>query len=243
MINKETHFVQTATIGEAWREVMWLCIIAGWDFLVNGGSYIGQIRKQLRHVTIVIDKPGQRPLSPIMPPGLPGPTNDHKIEEYFEHYIMSDRVAKNESYTYGSYIAPQLDRIIQLLNDAKGNTNQACIAIGDKVTTFLNDPPCLRLCSFKVVDGHLELSVFFRSWDLYAGLPENLGGLQLLKEYVLGELNFPCQDGALIAYSDGLHLYDQYFPLCDTLNVDKITVSDKAKADKAEMGQSDGFNE
>lgn len=233
----EANFVRAVSIGEAWRDVMWLCIKNGWDFVVKGGSYEGQIRKQLSHVTIIIEQPWLRPLSPIMPVGTPGPTNDDKIEEYFARYIMSDEVAENEVYTYGSFIVKQVDRIIELLNNAKGNTNQACIAIGDNSTTFLGDPPCLRLCSFKVVEGRLVLTVFFRSWDLYAGFPENMGGLQLLKEYVLAHLTFPCGDGALIAYSDGLHIYDQYFDIANTLNVDKINVSDEALADKKEFAQ------
>ena len=236
MIEK-AQFIRATTIGDAWREVMWLCVRAGWDFVVKGGSYVGQIRKQLRYVTIVIDKPGQRPLSPVMPPGTPGPTNDEKIENYFARYIMSAEVAENEVYTYGTFIIGQVGRIIELLNKAKGNTNQACIAIGDATTTLLDDPPCLRLVSFKVVEGKLDMTVFFRSWDLYAGLPENLGGLQILKEYVLTYLDFPCEDGAIIAYSDGLHLYHQYFDLADSLNVDKISISEEAKADKAELSQ------
>lgn len=232
MIREDSNFVKARTIGEAWREVMWLCVKKGWDFLVKGGSYVGQIRKQLNHVTIIITEPGRRPLSPIMPPGKPGPTDEMKIEEYFERYILSGRMAENEVYTYGTFIVKQLNRIVELLNRAKGNTNQACIAIGDVDTTFLDDPPCLRLCSFKVVNGQLEMTVFFRSWDLYAGLPENLGGLQLLKEYVLAHLTFPCQDGAIIAYSDGLHLYDQYFKIVDDLNIDKVKVGAQAMEEK-----------
>lgn len=231
-MDNKAHFIQAVTIAEAWRDVMWLCVKAGWDFVVKGGSYVGQIRKQLNHVTVVITQPWQRPLAPIMPPSLPGPTNDDKIEAYFERYILSDRIEENEVYTYGTFIVQQLDRIIGILNKAQGNTNQACVAIGDVHTTFLDDPPCLRLCSFKVVNGTLEMSVFFRSWDLYAGFPENLGGLQLLKEYVLAHLDFPCIDGALIAYSDGLHIYQQYFDIVNALNVDKIQVSEQAIQDK-----------
>lgn len=228
----QSNFVKARTIGDAWREVMLLCVRNGWDFVVKGGSYVGQIRKQLRHVTIVIEEPGIRPLAPIMPPGIPGPTNDEKIEAYFERYILSDRKEENEQYTYGSFITAQVDEIIGILNNANGNTNQACMTVGDSGSVFLPDPPCLRLCSFKVVEGRLDMTVFFRSWDLYAGLPENLGGLQLLKEYVLSHMNFPCEDGALIAYSDGLHIYEQYFDIVDSLNIDKISVSDEALRDK-----------
>lgn len=231
MIDRFTKVVEAVTIGDAWREVMWLCVQVGWDFRVRGGSYVGQIRKQLNRVMIVVEKPWIRPLSPIMPPGVPGPTNDMKIEDYFARYMMSAEVAENEVYTYGTYIAAQVDRIIELLNAAKGNTNQACIAIGGASTTFLSDPPCLRLISFKVVEGRLEMSVFFRSWDLYAGFPENMGGLQILKEYVLEHLDFPCIDGPIIAYSDGLHIYSQYFDIVNSLNVDKIPVQRKGGAE------------
>jgi len=135
---------------------------------------------------------------------------------------MSDQVAENEQYTYGSFIHAQIDRIIELLNTSSGNTNQATICIGDVSTTFLDDPPCLRSLSFKVYNGKLQLCVYFRSWDLVAGFPENLGGLQLVKEYVLSNLTFPCKDGSIIAVSDGLHIYDHFFNLVDTLNVEKI---------------------
>jgi len=231
MIIEEANFVRSVTIDGAWREVMWLCVKNGYDFLVKGGSYRGQIRKQLDKVMIEITSPGSRPIAPILPPSIPAPTDDEKIEAYFARYIASDVKADNEVYTYGEFIVEQLARIIQLLKDSKGNTNQATICIGNPMTTFLDDPPCLRSISFKVVNGRLNMTVYFRSWDLYAGLPENLGGLQLLKEMVLGELN-DVEDGSIIAFSDGLHLYDQYFPIVDCLNVDKIAVGAAALRDK-----------
>ena len=87
------------------------------------------------------------------------------------------------------------------------------------------------------------MTVYFRSWDLYAGLPENLGGPQRLKEIVLEYLQaaeMQVEDGKIIAFSDGLHLYDQYFQIVDTLNVDKVQVGAQALRDKAtwldEMG-------
>ena len=243
MIKESCNFVQAKTIGEAWREVMWLCIKNGKDFLVKGGSYVGQIRKQLRHVTIVIDEPGVRPLAPIMPPGISGSTDEPKIDKYFWEKVMGDIKAENEQYTYGEYITQQVDQIIKLLIDSNGNTNQACIAIGDVSTTFLSDPPCLRSIAFKVVDGLLQMTVFFRSWDLYGALPENLGGMQLLKEHVLHEMQvagISVQDGPLIGMSDGLHIYDMYFKVVDMLNVDKVQVGAKALKDKADYIKEHG---
>jgi thymidylate synthase len=228
------NYIEAHTIGDAWRDVMTLCVKNGHDFVVKGGSYEGQIRKQLPFVAIRILTPGQRPLSPILPQGTPPPTTDENIEEYFIKYLMSDELRENEQYTYGSFIVPQINRAIEMLLLSNGNTNQACISIGDRDSINLPDPPCLRTITFKVVKGRLNMSVFFRSWDLFTGLPENLGGLQLVKEYVLFHLDaLNIQDGELIAYSDGLHLYDQYFGLVDALNVEKVQVDEKVLTDKA----------
>ena len=80
------------------------------------------------------------------------------------------------------------------------------------------------MIDFKVVSRKLNMSVYFRSNDLFAGMPENLGGLQMLKEYLLLHLTFPITDGDIIYYSGGLHLYEMYFPIANQLNVDKIII-------------------
>ncbi len=241
MINEKTNYVEGCRIEDVWRDVMWLCVKNGWDFVVKGGSYKGQIRKQLPFVTLRITKPWERPLSPIMPESLNfTPTTDENIEEYFNRYLVEDKIAENEQYTYGTFIKPQLPIIIKRLVETSGNTNQACITVGDTPSTFLDDPPCLRVIDFKVIKRRLVMTVFFRSWDLVTGLPENLGGLQMVKEYVLA--HFPedmgIVDGELIAFSDGLHIYEQYFEISDMLNVDKIKIGDDVLGEKEEFGKT-----
>jgi len=214
------------TIENAWRDSMWCCIQNGYDYIVKQGSYVGQIRKQLPHTTIVIEEPWSRPLAPRMPEGcgIPPTTNEDKINAYFLDYILGEKRDNKEDYTYGQYIGSQVERIIDLLIKSNGDTNQACMQIGDASSCFLDNPPCLRVVSFKVINKKLQMSVFFRSWDLYAGLPENLGGLQLLKEYILTFLDDKFEDGPIVAYSDGLHIYEQYFSLVNMLNIDKIEI-------------------
>jgi thymidylate synthase len=210
-ITDDCAFIREDTIEAAWREAIRVCVKRGYDYIVESGSYVGQIRRQLEHVTVVIEQPGTRPLAPLMPPGIPAPTSDDSITQYFVEYLMGNEVKPDENYTYGQFITRQIDNIIEKLNKSHGNTNQATITIGDADSVNLPHPPCLKVIDFKVVAGKLNMSVFFRSWDLFVGLPENLGGLQLLKEYVLGHLEFPCVDGSIISYSDGLHIYEQYF--------------------------------
>lgn len=216
------------TIEDVWRDSMWCCIRNGYSYTVEQGSYKGQLRKQLDYLVAIIDEPAIRPLAVKVSEGLgfSSPTSELKIIDYFANYLMSDVVPTNTQYTYGQFITSQIDQVINKLKNSNGNTNQATITIGNEKSIYLEDPPCLRLIDFKVVNGFLNMNLFFRSWDCFAAMPENLGGLQLLKEYVLSY--FPqFKDGKIIAYSSGIHLYEMYFPLVNQLNVDKIPIQKK----------------
>ena len=218
------NIVEGRTIEDVWREIMWCAVRKGIDYKVEVGSCEGQVRRQLDYAVLRVMEPSTRPLGVRVPEGcgIPAPTDEDKIWRYFNKYIIGTEKGENEDYTYGMYIAPQLPRAIELLNRSGGNTNQAAITIGNENSIYLDDPPCLRVITFKVVDGLLQMGLFFRSWDLFTGLPENLGGLQLLKEYVMAQLEFDVQDGPIVAFSDGLHLYEMYFNLVNVLNIDKI---------------------
>ncbi len=220
------NYIVARTIEQAWYDAMWCCIRNGYDYKIERGSYVGQIRRQLDHVVIRIIEPWIRPLAPRLPEGLgiPPTTSDEKIEQYFYEYLLTDTKEDKEDYTYSTYIHKQIPVVIDILNKSHGNSNQACITVGDTQSIMLNDPPCLRVVDFKVVNGRLNMSVLFRSWDGYAALPENIGGLQLLKEYILMHLNFPVEDGEIICYSSGFHIYEMYFPIVNQLNVDKIII-------------------
>lgn len=63
----------------------------------------------------------------------------------------------------------------------------------------------------RISDGALHFIVYFRSWDLWGGFPSNLGGLQLMKEYMASEIGV--KDGEIVAASKGLHLYDYTWDL------------------------------
>jgi thymidylate synthase len=235
VIDERINYVEGLTIDDVWRQAMWLCVKKGDDLVVKKGSYEGEIRKQFSNVMIRVLEPGHQPLAPLMPEGcsIPPPTTDEKIKSYFCEYLMNPKLEPNEQYRYSTWIVPQLDKVIEMLKKYGEGPNQACISIGDKDSIYLSDPPCLRVMDFKIVKGHLNLSVYFRSWDLFAGFPENLGGFQLLKEYVLYQIDRPkVKDGELFAYSAGLHLYEHFFELADMLNVDKIKIDNKVLVEK-----------
>ncbi len=235
MINWETNYVEEFTIAQAWRSVMWLCLesknsikykVGNASKVDEFGSYIGQFRLQLPYVLIKIKTPSiWEPFTSETSPFRP--TDLEAVDAYFAKYLMDDKLEPNEIYKYSTWIKPQVEDIIQNLIISKGKTNQATINVGDNTCTKMSDPPCLRVMSFKAVDGILRSSVFFRSWDLVCGMPENLWGFQRVKEYVLAMVNsgledegsdIRLQDGEMIAYSDGLHIYSQYFDIVKSLN-------------------------
>ena len=181
---------------------------------VQRGSFAGSHRRyELSFLYLHVENPGRRPLAPFIPDDLrgrvPPPTSDEYIEEYFVEYLLSPRLRPGEQYTYGSRIFDYVGSIIDMLKDTPG-TNQAVLEVARPEDLRLPDPPCLRLIQFKAVDGALHCTVYFRSWDLWAGLPTNLGGIQLLKEYVAHEAGL--RDGTLTAVSPGAHVYDYAWP-------------------------------
>src|SRR5512135_238355 len=135
---------------------------------------------------------------------------------------MDPQLAENETYKYASRIhypmpkgGTQLERVMQILKETP-LTNQAIIEIGspeDPDVCIGNDgkldPPCLRLLDFKAIPAGdrlaLTVSCYFRSWDLWAGFPTNLGGIELLKKLVASEAGL--KSGPMYAYSSGAHIY------------------------------------
>jgi thymidylate synthase len=105
----------------------------------------------------------------------------------------------------------QIEEVIGIYKEKGAGTNQAIMEIGMPSDIKLADPPCLRLIDTRVRYGKLHFILYFRSWDLWGGFPSNLGGLQLVKQYMASEIGV--EDGEIIAASKGLHLYEYSWEL------------------------------
>jgi len=220
------------TIGEAWLRNCLLCLEQGRAYTIQRGSYAGQQRKQLDMLAFVIEQPGERPLG-IEYRGQPV-SSDAAIEAYYRDYLISPHKRKNEQYTYGERIEPYLERLCWMLIDTP-HTNQATIEVARPEDIWLDDPPCLRVLSWKVVPcGWLQLSSFWRSWDLCSGFPTNLGGLQLLNEYIAGCTGL--EAGPMGCYSDGAHLYDHSWGMFELAENNKMIRFGDIVKTKSEIG-------
>jgi thymidylate synthase len=164
---------------------------------------------------------------------IPAPTDMEYINSYL-NYLLTGAKTETEDYTYGErLIEPkarirehlngkemireipldcnQIEEVIKIYRTQGYGTNQAVMEIGMPSDIKLIDPPCLRLIDTRIRYGKLHFILYFRSWDLWGGFPSNLGGLQLVKQYMADEIGIG--DGEIIAVSKGLHLYDYSWEL------------------------------
>jgi len=206
--------IKSFDIPDAWYRSLRRVLEKGHIYTIDRGSFIGHLRKELDFVVIHITNPGSRPLVPDIPPNVntPVPTSMEFVNKYMEK-IFTPFKTKNESYTYGERLTGEIDQIkeiIKMYKDQGHGTNQGCMEVAMPIDILLGDPPCLRLIDTRIRHNKLHFFMYFRSWDLWSGLPTNLAGLQLLKEYISKKICV--DDGELIAFSKGLHLYDFQIP-------------------------------
>jgi thymidylate synthase len=222
-------FIEARDLPDAWFQCIYRIFEdeSVHEYEVERGSFEGIKRREFDMVVVNVEYPGTRPLIPDIPPELaiPQPTSMEYVEDYLQ-YLMTDRRRGNEVYTYGerltnpkvsidgreiSFGINPIEEVIDLYRNDRHGTNQAIMEVGMPQDIRLEDPPCLRLIDTRIMDGRLHFVLYFRSWDLWAGLPSNLAAIQLLKEYMCQEIGV--EDGSIVAVSKGLHLYEYSFGL------------------------------
>jgi thymidylate synthase len=227
-------YIDAFDLDDAWFQALDKILEKGHVYEITRGSYQGQKRLEFDFVTIRVKKPAHQ-IIPIIPEGMniPAPTDMDYIQGYLS-YLLTGTKTETEDYTYGErLVCPklkieervngktmvremplnvnQIEEVINIYKKQGFGTNQAIMEIGMPSDIKLDDPPCLRLIDTRIKNGALHFILYFRSWDLWGGFPSNLGGLQLVKEYMAGEIGV--NDGEIIAVSKGLHLYDYSWEL------------------------------
>lgn len=234
---------------DAWFQCLYSIMDNGRQYVVDHGSYKGQKRLEFDYITIQVKFPGTRPLLPEIPPalGIPNPVEQGYLDNYLS-YLMTPERKPQEDYTYGERLSgwtyleqvavtkvccgqkvrvetkkvDQIEEVIKIYKTKGHGTNQAAMSVAIPSDILIGDPPCLRHIDTRILNDKLHFIIYFRSWDLWNGFPANLGGLQLLKEYMADEIGV--QDGEIIASSKGLHIYDYTWKLAElrTFNVGKL---------------------
>jgi thymidylate synthase len=216
-------FIDAFDLDDAWFRCLSEILEKGHIYTITKGSYQGQRRLEFDFVTVRVRKPAHQ-IIPIIPEGMniPVPTDMDYIQGYLS-YLLTGAKTETEDYTYGERLVGkemigdmplnvnQVEEVIRIYKEKGFGTNQAIMEIGMPSDIKLDDPPCLRLIDTRVRHNKLHFILYFRSWDLWGGFPSNLGGLQLVKQYMAEEIGV--EDGEIIAVSKGLHLYEYSWEL------------------------------
>lgn len=230
----EPVFIDAFDLDDAWFQTLSEILDKGHVYTITRGSYQGQRRLEFDFAVVRARKPSHQ-IIPIIPEGMsiPAPTDMDYIQGYL-NYLLTGAKTETEDYTYGERLVDprvrvknpdgkaemtremplnvnQVEEVIKMYKEQGCGTNQAIMEIGMPSDIKLADPPCLRLIDTRVRYGKLHFILYFRSWDLWGGFPSNLGGLQLVKQYMAEEIGVG--DGEIIAVSKGLHLYEYSWDL------------------------------
>jgi len=225
----EPVFIDAFDLDDAWFQALRAILEKGRVYTISRGSYQGAQRLGFDYCVVRARKPSHQ-IIPLIPEGMniPPPTDMEYVQGYLSYLLTGTKTA-TEDYTYGERLVDprvrvretvdgremlreiplgvnQIEEVIRIYKEEGFGTNQAVMEIGMPSDIGLNDPPCLRLIDTRVRDNKLHFFLYFRSWDLWGGFPSNMGGLQLVKQYMADMIGV--EDGEMIAASKGLHLYD-----------------------------------
>lgn len=225
------HKIVARDLPDLWFQAVHDIFEHGRQFVIDRGSYEGQTRLEYDYFIGHVLNPGYGAgtieILPQIPDhiGIPNPVElayvyggEGYSRSYIE-YLMTGEKQKDEQYTYGERLTEatvfshgtviqsidQIQKIIQIYKEFGHRNNQMVLQVAQPSDITLSDPPCLRQIDTRIQDNKLHFFVYFRSWDLWGGLPANLAAIQELKSYMALEIGV--DDGEMIVESKGLHLY------------------------------------
>jgi len=204
---------------DAWFQSLYKCYTEGEIFIVDHGSETGETK------TICLSLKVLHPnLKPLLHEKAPCDMN--YITKQYLPYLITPTKQPGEDYTYGermymkiidetegSRLISFIDWVIEGLKKYPYCRHYA-IPIKRPEDYSLKHPPCLCLVDFQIDNDEfnmkqLHMILYFRSWDIYAGMPANLAALAMLQEYIASQLNVKV--GHLIAFSKNAHIYKRCY--------------------------------
>jgi thymidylate synthase len=197
-------FIRARTISDAWLRALNLIWRQGALITDERGTRI----REILSLQVVVEDP-YREMIPAQ-----YSWNEVRLEEYAMQLLSGEN--PGFEYTYGERLRawhlpgmPAQDQIEQaiLRLKASANTRRAtAITWIVPVDTAKDEVPCMIVDDFKLRDGCLHLSIFFRSHDFAGAYPANLYGLARLLQYVSGEIG--AKPGSISTTSASAHIYE-----------------------------------
>jgi thymidylate synthase len=197
-------FIRARNISDAWHRALNLIWRQGQEITDERGTKI----RELLSLQVVVSDPYQEMI----------PREYSWNEERLEEYALQLLSGQNPGfeYTYGERLRAwsmpgtppldQIEQVIRRLNDSSSTRRATAVTWIPLVDTAKDEVPCMIVDDFKLRDGCLNLSVFFRSHDFAGAYPANLYGLAKVLEYVSREVS--ARPGSISTTSASAHIYE-----------------------------------
>jgi len=197
-------FIRAASISEAWQRGLSLIWRQGEEITDQRGTRI----KEILSLQMVVEDPYQE----MIPPGYSW--NEERLEEYARQLLSGDN--PGFEYTYGERLRAwalpggipldQIEQAIARLRASSSTRRATAVTWIAPLDSAREEVPCMIVDDFKLRDGRLHLSIFFRSHDFAGAYPANLYGLARLLQYVAGEVG--AEPGSISTTSASAHIYE-----------------------------------
>ncbi|MHC1631654.1 MAG: thymidylate synthase [Methanotrichaceae archaeon] len=198
-------FIRARTITEAWYRGLNLIWRQGYEICDERDTKT----REILDLQVMVEDPFKDMISDDYS------WNQARLEEYARQLISGQN--PGFEYTYGerlrSWAVPgarepvdQIERLIGHLK-SKPNTRRAtAVTLIPPVDSAKAEIPCMIVDDFKIREGRLNLTAFFRSHDFAGAYPANLYGLSRLLKYVSEKTN--TEPGSIVTLSASAHIYD-----------------------------------
>lgn len=208
------HYVIGETLPEAYHHALWSLCMGG--EIVDCPDY--HTRCKELPMTIEVGRPLKEPMISRLIPCGPEMLKEYELEML--DGIKDFAVERGRwSYTYHERIAPQLPRIIEMLERDR-NTRHAFIDVRREGDLYLDHPPCLTSVQYFIrstpeyPNGQLDCKVLFRSNDAVKATYMNMYALIRLQEVIATELGVPV--GTYVHRANSFHAYERDWELLES---------------------------
>ena len=181
--------------GIAWKQMITLIENSGNNIISEQG-----MTREILNMCVEIENPLEG--FPIEGTGWSMPA----LEKYAYDLCNFSYDLRGFDYNYCERMGRQVYHVIRMLQNYH-NTRQATIYlwIPEKDLETRLYKPCQVVADYKLRDGHLHATHFFRSHDIRDAYPQNLYGLGSLQKMISDELE--CIPGTLSTISASAHYY------------------------------------
>jgi len=234
---------------EAWFQTLSQIWNEGDIFKVNYGSETTETKKL--NLTIEINHPENRPLVSDK-----APCDIKYVQGYALEYLWCGEKQEGETYTYGSRLREPVNQVEEAIKRYLDEPQDRQVAMVIRLPEDIyktrkdskggkerHEQPCLRIIDTEILEGKMNLTCYFRSWDAYAGLPANIAGLQMFNEAFVAEINsrskLNIETGKLIFHSKNCHIYQRQYKLIEELLTPKNTTSNNRIAKAIKKNQNE----